>query len=92
MLFGAHPEDTFDTIMQVTFAYNHFRTGLTQRMPRYLTLSLLLLITPNFFEWEQVSNIDVGVAGADLVTFMSSTMIMWSGKCMPSGVVKTLPF
>ncbi|XP_024397499.1 probable pectate lyase 5 isoform X2 [Physcomitrium patens] len=34
MLFGAHPEDTFDTVMQVTVAYNHFGTGLTQRMPR----------------------------------------------------------
>lgn len=38
MLFGAHPEDTFDAVMQVTVAYNHFGTGLTQRMPRYLTL------------------------------------------------------
>jgi hypothetical protein len=34
MLFGAHPEDTFDSVMQVTVAYNHFGKGLTQRMPR----------------------------------------------------------
>lgn len=40
MLFGAHPEDTFDTVMQVTVAYNHFGTGLTQRMPRYLSVVL----------------------------------------------------
>lgn len=34
MLLGAHPTDTFDKIMQVTVAFNHFGANLIERIPR----------------------------------------------------------
>lgn len=34
MLLGAHPDDTFDTAMQVTVAFNHFGENLVERIPR----------------------------------------------------------
>jgi pectate lyase len=70
MLFGAHPEDTFDTVMQVTVAYNHFGTGLTQRMPRYfplfLRISLTLIIVWLLFETWKLG-IENLIGGMDLI-------------------------
>lgn len=34
MLLGAHPDDSFDTAMLVTVAFNHFGEGLVERIPR----------------------------------------------------------
>lgn len=51
MLFGAHPEDTIDTVMQVTVAYNHFGTGLTQRMPR-CRFGYFHVFNNDYVEWK----------------------------------------
>nr|XP_024386721.1 probable pectate lyase 5 isoform X2 [Physcomitrium patens] len=34
MLLGGHPKDSFDKVMQVTVAFNHFGEGLVERIPR----------------------------------------------------------
>lgn len=34
MLLGGHPKDSFDKLMQVTVAFNHFGEGLVERIPR----------------------------------------------------------
>ncbi|CAM6004074.1 unnamed protein product [Sphagnum balticum] len=34
MLLGAHPNDTMDSNLRVTVAFNHFGANLTQRLPR----------------------------------------------------------
>lgn len=65
MLFGAHPEDTFDTVMQVTVAYNHFGTGLTQRMPR-CRFGYFHVFNNDYVEWEMYA-----IGGSENPTILS---------------------
>jgi pectate lyase len=65
ILLGAHPEDTFDVVMQVTIAYNHFASGLIQRMPR-CRFGYFHIVNNDYTEWQMYA-----IGGSESPTILS---------------------